>query len=534
MHWEGHHGFRSELLGEPFVQYLLNKLAESDQKIAELTKKVEGLEAELKVIKKLPKKPKLKPSKLDQDPNKSKSKGGRQTGKRNKKETLEIHQTEEIKVTGLGPEWRLIGHERHIRQDFIVRANNIEYLLEIREGPQGQKRVAQLPLHLQNTHFGGSLKAFIIHQYYECGVTQPLILSSLKDYGVDISAGQISAILTDKKESFHAEKETLLSKGIELSEELRTDDTGARHRFKNGFCNCINSSLFTYFKTTYSKSRINFLEILRQSRSDYQINEISLSYVRKGKYASKYYKILKKRYDNQERSFKDKTALEDFFERKGIKTKYAIKQITEALLIGTIVEQGFDPNTVIHSDGAGQFNIFIHALCWKHAERPLVQLKHYNPIQKEQLERKQAQYWLLYRELKDYKTAPEEKWAIALNQKFDSLCLKVENYASLNQVLRDLKEKKDQLLVVLHRPNTSLHNNYTESEIREYAKRRKISAGTRSENGKLARDTFLSLKKTCRKLEISFWDYLNDRIQNNNDIPPLSLIMAQKHQISSG
>ena len=113
----------------------------------------------------------------------------------------------------------------------------------------------------------------------------------------------------------------------------------------------------------------------------------------------------------------------------------------------------------------------------KHAERPLVQLKHYNSIQKEQLELKQHQYWLLYQELKRYKENPTEQWAIELSQKFDSLCVQVENYESLNQVLDDLQKKKEQLLVVLDHPNTSLHNNDSERDIREYAKRRKISAG---------------------------------------------------------
>jgi len=527
------HGFRRSLLEEPFVRYLLEKLAGSDQKVLELTKKVETLEKELKELKKLPKKPNLKPSKLDETPtDKPKGKTGRQTGKRNKKETLEIHQIKEIKIEGLSEDWHLIGHQSHVRQDFIVCANNIEYLLEIWVNEQGEKQVATLPIHLQNTHFGGTLKAFIIHQYFECGVTQPLIMSSLKDYGVDISTGQINAILTENKASFHTEKETLLSTGIKLNEELRTDDTGARHKFRNGFCNCINSSLFTYFKTTYSKSRINFLEILRQSRSDYQINETSLSYIKKEKFASKYYQILKQSYDNGERVFENKASLESYFKRNGIKAKYAIKQISEALLIGTIVNHGFDTNTVIHSDGAGQFNIFIHALCWKHAERPLVQLKSYNLIQRDQLEKKQMEYWQLYQDLKSYKEQPEKKRALQLSQRFDELCTRVENYASLNNILNDLKKKKGELLVVLQRPNTSLHNNNSESDIREYAKRRKISAGTRSENGKNARDTFLSLKKTCRKLNVSFWDYLIDRIHNQNIIPPLSSIMAKKHQQS--
>jgi len=40
---------------------------------------------------------------------------------------------------------------------------------------------------------------------------------------------------------------------------------------------------------------------------------------------------------------------------------------------------------------------------------------------------------------------------------------------------------------------------------------RKISGGTRSDLGACCRDDFASLKKTCRKLGISFWDYLGDR-----------------------
>ena len=140
------------------------------------------------------------------------------------------------------------------------------------------------------------------------------------------------------------------------------------------------------------------------------------------------------------------------------------------------------------------------------------------------------EYWQLYQALKAYKEQPDEKTALQMKQRFDELCTNVLNYASLNKVLNILKKKKDELLVVLDRPNASLHNNNSESDIREYAKRRKISSGTRSENGKKARDTFLSLKKTCRKLNVSFWDYLIDRILNQNNIPPLGSIMTKKHQ----
>ena len=83
-------------------------------------------------------------------------------------------------------------------------------------------------------------------------------------------------------------------------------------------------------------------------------------------------------------------------------------------------------------------------------------------------------------------------------------------------------------MLVLEIPEIPLHNNTSERDIREYVKRRKISGSTRSDAGKKARDTFASLKKTCRKLGISFWDYLNDRISITNHIQPLAEVMTQK------
>jgi hypothetical protein len=46
-----------------------------------------------------------------------------------------------------------------------------------------------------------------------------------------------------------------------------------------------------------------------------------------------------------------------------------------------------------------------------------------------------------------------------------------------------------------------------ENDIREYVTRRKISGGTRHDHGRMARDPFTGLKKTCRKLALSFWQY---------------------------
>jgi hypothetical protein len=78
------------------------------------------------------------------------------------------------------------------------------------------------------------------------------------------------------------------------------------------------------------------------------------------------------------------------------------------------------------------------------------------------------------------------------------------------------------------RPDIPLHTNGSEKDIRGYVKWRKISGGTRSDLGRRCRDSFASLEKTCRKLGISFWDYLADRIERKGEIPPLPEIIHQR------
>lgn len=515
---------------ESYLRKLYGLIEQLHSQLQAKSKELEEAQAEIRRLKNLPKKPDIKPSELDKPKASPKKDNKKRAGseKASKKAALKIHEERKVKAKDVPMGWHFKGYKPYIIQDLIIRANNINYQREVWQSPDGKQTiVASLPAHLQGKQFGATLQGYLLHQYYECGVSQPLLNTSLKDYGVLISKGQISNVLIEHKEKFHEEKTSLLAKAIELGEQLRTDDTGARHQFKNGYCNCINSDLFTYFTTTYSKSRINFLEILRLNRTNYEINEAALAYAQKEDLPPKYYQVLVASHKAHQGSFKDKQALDAYFQTHNWTAKYAIRTITQALLIGSLVTHGFKLDTLIHSDGAGQFNLFAHSLCWKHAERPLIKLVCYNQVQQQLLNQKKQDFWLLYQALKKYKEAPDKALIPVLDKQFDQLCQPVANYASLNQVLGELKAKKEQLLLVLYRPQTSLHNNDSERDIREYVKRRKISAGTRSDNGKKARDTFLSLKKTCRKLGISFWDYLIDRLTSKGHIQPLSLIMEQ-------
>jgi hypothetical protein len=155
----------------------------------------------------------------------------------------------------------------------------------------------------------------------------------------------------------------------------------------------------------------------------------------------------------------------------------------------------------------------------------------FNDEQREALEAVRTTLWALYRDLQGYKSAPTTEARETLSKRFDALCATRTCFSSLNHALDRMAQNKAELLRVLDRPELPLHNNLSEGDIREYVKRRKLSGGTRSESGRRSRDTFASLKKTCRKHDVSFWTFVNDRVRNEDQVPPLSdLIEARAEE----
>jgi hypothetical protein len=116
----------------------------------------------------------------------------------------------------------------------------------------------------------------------------------------------------------------------------------------------------------------------------------------------------------------------------------------------------------------------------------------------------------------------------ALGKQFDELVAERTDYPSIDGVLKGMAADRAKLLLVLERPEVPLHNNLSEGHIRDYVKKRKISGSTRSELGRRARDTFASLKKTCRRLEVNFWEYLQDRVRGLGQIPRLVALIRLK------
>jgi hypothetical protein len=106
-----------------------------------------------------------------------------------------------------------------------------------------------------------------------------LILEELRQFGVDISSGQVNRIITEKYEKFHEEKQEILITGLKVSDYANVDDTEARHKGKNEYCTHIGNELFAWFESTESKSRINFLQLLSAGHIAYVINLDAISYM---------------------------------------------------------------------------------------------------------------------------------------------------------------------------------------------------------------------------------------------------------------
>jgi hypothetical protein len=87
-------------------------------------------------------------------------------------------------------------------------------------------------------------------------------------------------LLIGGQDGFLAEARDVLRTGLVSAAWITVDDTGARHKAANGFCTQIGNAHFAWFGTTSSKSRLNFLALLRAGYDDYVINAEALAYMR--------------------------------------------------------------------------------------------------------------------------------------------------------------------------------------------------------------------------------------------------------------
>jgi hypothetical protein len=125
-------------------------------------------------------------------------------------------------------------------------------------------------------HFGPELRRFVLAQCHQGQVTVPRLVAQLRAIGILISKRQVVRLLNEGRDAFLDEAREVLRAGLGAASWISVDDTGARHRRRNGVCTRLGNDHFAAFVTTASKSRLNFLEVLRAGYRDYVINAEAL------------------------------------------------------------------------------------------------------------------------------------------------------------------------------------------------------------------------------------------------------------------
>src|SRR3954462_4439835 len=219
-------------------------------------------------------------------------------------------------------------------------------------------------------------------------------------------------------------EDAVLRAGLETTPWISLDDTGARHRHR--YCTQIGNDHFAAF--TASKSRLNFLEVLRAGYADYVIN--AEAYMRQRALAGPVIKALA---GHPDRHFADEAAWRDHLRRLGITDLEVnpdpVRIPTEGALGGGI--QGLLPDTV--SDDAGQFAL--EALCWVHAERLIHKLDTFTDQQYAAQQRLRA--GLVVR-LKGYRRDPRRR--APLRAPFDRIFRRRTGFATLDRLLDRLSQ----------------------------------------------------------------------------------------------
>jgi hypothetical protein len=479
--------------------------------VAALKQVVSEQRAEIARLKGLKGPPSIKPSGMEQASEPGPRSGGvKRRGRGVKRVRVAI---EDRVLTVPAPAGsRFKGHESFFVQDLELRPMAIRFRRERWVAPDGRTLVAPLPKGIDG-HFGPALRRFVLAQYHQGQVTVPRLVTMLDAIGIAVSKRQVVRLLIDRQDGFRAEAQDVLRAGLSTAPWITVDDTGARHKARNGYCTHIGNDRFAWFATTGTKSRLNFLDLLRAGHGDYVVNTQALAYMRGRSLAGPVIRLLA---EHETTHFADRAAWQAHLDRLGISalkvTPDPVLIATEGALWGSVKAHGLLTDTVIVSDDAGQFDVGRHGLCWVHAERLVHKLDTFTDRHRAAQQRVRSLIWWFYADLKAYRRDPTPARRAALRARFDRIFKRRTGFATLDRLLARLQANKTELLMVLDRPEIPLHTNGSENDIRCQVTKRKISGGTRSDAGRDCRDAFLGLAKTCTKLGISFWDYLGARL----------------------
>jgi hypothetical protein len=343
--------------------------------------------------------------------------------------------------------------------------------------------------------------------------------------------------LTKGHEDFHAEKEAVYAAGLASSFYQHLDDTPTRLNGQNQYCHVVCNPLYTAYFTKPSKDRLTVLDVLRQGRKrEYLLNVEALAYLEGMPFSKETRRILEDW--RSETVMAEEVFLHELERRLPILNKQHRGTVLSAAAVAAYhAERGVSIVQTLMCDDAPQFKWLTRwlALCWIHEGRHYKKLEPVVVLHQTLLKDFLTRFWAYYDQLLEYRQHPTAQEALRLEAEFDALFDVPSGYAELDKRMATTRSHKDALLLVLQFPELPLHNNPAELGARGRVRKRDVSFGPRTEKGKQAWDTFMTLAATTKKLNVSFYEYVRDRVLKKNAIPPLSeLIQKAAHELMLG
>jgi hypothetical protein len=426
------------------------------------------------------------------------------------------------------------GYEEVIIQDIALKTDNVLFRKQKYYSPsQGKTYLASLPPGYDG-EFGPGIKALVLSLYYGGNMTQGKLLEFLENIGISMSAGYLSNLLIKNLEDFEAEYNQVYTSGLESSSWQHIDQTSARVKGVNQTTNVICNPFYTVYSTTAKKDRLSVIGVLQNRQElEYVLNGLTYELLTSFNVPTKWH--------NQIKLLPQETVLSEL-EFNSLLDKYLSKladqhrtRVLEAAAISFYHQQSQIPLVeFLVCDDAPQFKLITDnlALCWVHEARHYKKLSPFVGFYQQTLDKFLGEFWDYYRELVAYRDSPSPDTKLELKSKFWKLFGTETGYKQLDERKKLTAAKESELLLVLSYPELPLHNNPAELAARTMVQRRKISYATQTSEGTKAWDIFMSLVATTRKLGISFFDYIHDRISLCCQIPELDTIIRSKFSIN--
>lgn len=424
------------------------------------------------------------------------------------------------------------GYKPIVIQDIKVITDNIEFQREVYYSPSLRKTfIADLPKGYSG-EFGPGLRALVLSLYHDSHMTEPALLRFLNTCGIAISKATISRMLTDKNDVFHQEKDSIFDAGLK-SQYQHSDDTSARVNGINQHVHIFSSPFYTAYFTRPKKDRLTILKILCRNELKFLFNDESFQLMEKlGLPKKRLQQVKAMKLEGEMSQDEIEAVLLALFPnpKKHHSNRRSILEATALAYYHAL------PNALKHlmCDDAPQFNLIAKhkSLCWIHEGRHYKKLSPVVSRHQKQLENFLEQFWDFYQVLLDYTQEPTARLAKQIELEFDTLFTSKTDYQQLDDRIALTFAKKEALLLALAFPFLPLHNNDAEGGAQHQARLRDIHLQTKNEKGTKAKDTFATLIKTARKLNVNVIHYLYDRISKKFSMPSLAALILEKCEFS--